>query len=93
MITVFSWYLQSLNEMFKHFFPLGITSINFRRTENKKFVERLTEIWENNKQLYTFWNELPKSIEKTLFQELYSGQRICRWPIFHWQIAVFCINF
>ena len=58
--------------MFKHFFPLGITSTNFRRTENKKFVERLTEIWENNKQLYTFWNELPKSIEKALFQELYS---------------------
>lgn len=58
--------------MFKHFFPLGITSTNFRRTENKKFVERLTEIWENNKQLYIFWNELPKSIEKALFQELYS---------------------
>ena len=59
-IRVFSSYSQSLNEIYVHFSPLGITSINLRWVENRKVAERLIEIWKNVKQSYTFWNTLLK---------------------------------
>ena len=56
-----SSYLQSLNEIYVRFSPLGITSIHFKWVENKNVAECLIKIWKNVKQLYTFWNKLPKS--------------------------------
>ena len=53
-------YLQSLNEKYVFFSPLGITSIHSRWIENKKDAECSVEIWKNIKQLYAFGNKHPQ---------------------------------
>ena len=59
-MIVVSSYLQSLNQIYGCFSPIGITSIYFRWVENKEAADRLIEIRKNIKQLYSFRNKLLK---------------------------------